>query len=332
MRALALTCALSFAFSSHARAADRPAMAVSYTLGEDTKECPSYAELRRSLTEEAGYDPIVPATEQTRSVLIELSRDKSGQYVADVRDAGALRTFRAKTCNAVVSSVVLALVVSLDDAPKPAPVPPPPAPPTTVSVLLPIVIERAVPVAPPPASKKRRLQGHADVGFGVGNGFVPEVSTGPQLEVGLRGHLFDVSLSATYQVVMQANSTLPQLSGVSGASMQSVLVGPTVCLAPDVSSWLSILACGAGLFGASFVEGEQLEVSRSSTSFAAFLGPRFGIEVLPLTPLSIRASAELMGNLHRTNIFLEGNGFPEFVYRAPPVASRVVVTLGSYFP
>ena len=51
-----------------------------------------------------------------------------------------------------------------------------------------------------------------------------------------------------------------------------------------------------------------------------------------MPPLSVRASAEVLGNLHRTNVYVEGEGSPEFVYRAPPVASRVVLSLGFYFP
>lgn len=317
-----------------ARAEDRPVLALSYTLGDGTEPCPSFTDVKRSLTEGAGYDPVVPVTPSTRSVQIELFKDLTGRFVADVRELDASRTFRGENCADVVSSVVLSLVVSLDPVASPKPPPEEPEPPavTYVPVIVPVFVDRPVPAEPAPPRRARSLQGFVDVGFGAGTGFVPEVSVGPELSVGMRGPLWEVSLGVTYQILMQADSSLSLGETESAATMQSVLAVGTGCFAPDVTEWLGLSVCGAGMVGASIIDAINVTTANPGTYVAAYLGPRLGVRVEPIAPLSFRFSSELLGNLQKLNIYLtDENGF-EFVYRAPPVAARSLVSAELAFP
>ena len=319
-------------------AEERPVFALSYTLGDGTEACPSFTDVKRSLTEGAGYDPVVALAPNTRSVQIELFKDLDGRYVADVRELDASRAFRGDACPDVVSSAVLSLVVSLDRVavpPNGATQPPPsPAPPqiTYVPVIVPFYVDRPVPAMPERALAQKPLEGFVNLGFGAGTGFVPEMSLGPELSLGMRGPAWEVSLGVTYQILMEADSRLTLGEATSAATMQSVLVVGAGCYAPNITPWLSLTACGAVLAGASIVDAINVSIASPGTYPAVFLGPRLGVRVAPVAPVSLRVASELLGNLQRLNVYLTGESEFEFVYRAPPVASRPMAFAELAFP
>ncbi len=319
-------------------AEERPVFALSYTLGDGTEACPSFTDVKRSLTEGAGYDPVVALAPNTRSVQIELFKDLDGRYVADVRELDASRAFRGDACPDVVSSAVLSLVVSLDRVavpPNGATQPPPsPAPPqiTYVPVIVPFYVDRPVPAMPERALAQKPLEGFVNLGFGAGTGFVPEMSLGPELSLGMRGPAWEVSLGVTYQILMEADSRLTLGEATSAATMQSVLVVGAGCYAPNITPWLSLTACGAVLAGASIVDAINVSIASPGTYPAVFLGPRLGVRVAPVAPVSLRVASELLGNLQRLNVYLTGESEFEFVYRAPPVASRTMAFAELAFP
>lgn len=308
-------------------AADRPSFSFRYELAPGTESCPSLEQVKQTLVEQVGYDPVVSAGPAVRSVELGLESDGSNKFVANLKDGAATRQFRGDRCEDVISSVVLSLVVSLDPSAKPEqpPTPAPPVPPVYVPVVVPVYIDRPVPVPaapqPPPAEPERKLQGVFTASVGIGGGLGPAVSVAPEMSLGLRGDPWEVALGLSYVVPMAVTSESPPYDEIAAANMQTLLLGVTGCYAPDINAWLSLFGCATVLLGPSIVDAEFVAVADAGTHLALFVGPRFGLELLLRAPLALRFESELLGNLQPTDIYLAGDA-NEYLYEAPPLASR----------
>lgn len=321
-----------------ATAAPRETFALVYAIEREAEGCPSEAELRASLTEAAGYDPVAePGSDPRRSVLIEIGREKE-DFRATIAEtpasADSARSFHGPSCNDVMSSVVLSLAVSLDPqlTPKAPSAPPDPAPATIVYV--PVYIDRPAPPppAPPPTKPKRPpypIKGFVEGGFGVGGGYVPYVSLGPEIDVGLRGDQWELAGGATYQAPGDADHG----SGVS-ATMQSVMGVLNVCGAPRILPFFSLFACGTTLLGGSFASGNGFDNNHSTSRAALFTGGRVGGLLFPHPRVALRLAAEVTANLLPLDMYFY-NGVrsdPIPIYGAPAVAGRALLSAGVPFP
>lgn len=321
-----------------ASAAPRETFALVYAIERDAEGCPSEAELRASLTEAAGYDPVAePGSSPRRSVLIEIGREKEvfrATIAETPASADSARSFHGPSCNDVVSSVVLSLAVSLDPQFTPKAPPAPPDPPPATIVYVPVYIDRPAtpPPAPAPAKPPRPpypIKGFVEGGFGVGGGYVPYVSIGPEIDLGLRGDQWEIAGGVTYQAPGDADHG----SGVS-ATTQSVLGVLNVCGAPRVLPVFSLFACGTTLLGGSFANGNGFDSNRSTSRAALFTGGRVGGLLFPHRRVELRLAAEVTANLLPLDMyFYDGLGTdPVPIYVAPAVAGRALLSVGVPFP
>jgi len=322
--------------TSKLAAAERPMVSLRYAVGEGAGSCPNETELRGRVLEEVGYDPFV-SDPRARSFSIEISRERL--FTARVVDrstsgADSVRTMTSSvSCDDLVESVVLALAVTLDPEIKAAE-PRPPAVAgkpevTVVPVLVPVYVDR--PVAPPPQPTQHDpIEGFVAAGFGVGGGFVPGVSTGPTLAIGVRQKQWELSAEGTMQLPGSSEN-------IVGTAVVHAILGSLVpCFTPSFASWGRALVCGNVSLGAASVSAEGVVNEYPSLELAAFTGPRAGASMHVAPHFDIRIAGDLLVNLAPLEASIDhyvgSSKFSVVTYGAPPVAGRVVTALSVSFP
>jgi hypothetical protein len=125
---------------------------------------------------------------------------------------------------------------------------------------------------------------------------------------------------------VEARAYAPSSTGApDGGRVQTYLLAaglvPCVHLRP-------LFACVLGSVGVLHVTGLDVRVPRSDSTVFAAVGPRFGVEV-PLTGgLTARAYGELLANLQRTTVVMDGAS----PWSAPSVAGTLGAGLLLRFP
>lgn len=312
-------------------AAERPTVALRYSIADGVSACPNESTLRQEVTEAVGYDPFV--SDAGRSLTIEISRDKT--FTARVVDRSpqgtdAVRVLTSSVgCDDLLQSVVLAVAISLDPEVQPkviAKAPPAKRPEVTiVPVLVPVYIDRP---APPPSKPVQRdvIQGWVGAGFGVGGGFVPGTSLGPTLAAGFRRKHWEVSLEATAQLPGTTESDFGDVE------VFSVMASVVPCYTPPLSTWGRALVCGSLMMGGAFASADDVEQASPAVRIAAFTGPRAGVVFLVAPHFDVRLAGDLFVNLAPLDAQIRALGEPVTIYENPPVAGRVITSVAVTFP
>ncbi len=318
--------------TSKVAAAERPTVALRYSIAEGAPACPNETTLRERVTEEVGYDPFVSGS--ARALAIEISRDKL--FLARVVDrapsgAEAVRTLTSSvSCDDLLQSVVLAVAVSLDPEVQPkrvAEAPPEKKPEVTVlPVLVPVYIER--PPAPPPPKPAERdaIEGWVAAGFGVGGGFVPGTSLGPTLALGFRRKQWEVSLEGTAQLPGRTQSEIGDVEAFS------VMASAVPCYTPALSTWGRALVCGSIAMGGAFASASGVDEATPAVRLAAFTGPRAGVVFLVAPHFDVRLAGDLFVNLAPLAAQIRYLGEAITIYEGPPIAGRVITSIAVSFP
>ena len=317
--------------TSKIASAERPSVALRYSVAEGAGGCPDEPTLRARVTEEVGFDPFV--SDAARSLAIEISKDKAFTARVVDRAASGAETIRTLTssvgCDDLVQSVVLAVAVSLDPEveAKPVPQPPPPKKPevAVLPVLVPVYVDRPPAPAPLPAETER-LEGFVAAGFGVGGGFVPETSLGPTLGVGIRGRQWELSLEGTAQLPGSVESV------IGNVEVFSILATVVPCYTPPLASWGRALVCGSLSMGGAFASASEVEVETPAVRLAAFTGPRAGIAFRVVPHFEIRVAGDLLVNLAPLEAQIRQLGSAITIYEGSPIAGRAITSMAVSFP
>jgi hypothetical protein len=334
MRSSGLGLALAALVTALPARADRQTVGLTYVTPTEG-DCPTEAELRTRLARELGYDPFVTQTDHERSIRIEIRRGAS--FAARLVDRAPSGEERARElsstsgCSDLVDSVVLAIAVALDADTRQEPSPParpslpsPPQPPTVVMV--PVYLDKPRPPPRPTSAAPDRLEGVVAVGFGGGAGFVPGVSVGATLALGIRRRQWEIAVEGTAHLPGTSANALGSVEIVSG--MGSLVP----CFTPRLADGVHAMLCGNVAVGAAFVSGEDLTGSFDATVVTAFTGPRGGVEVRLSPRFDLRLVGELLGNLAPIEATAEIAETSVTLYEAPPVAGRVVTSISVSFP
>jgi hypothetical protein len=317
--------------TSKASAAERPTVALRYSIADGASACSNEATLRGRVTEEVGYDPFVSGA--ARSLVIEISHDKL--FMARVVDrapsgAEAVRTLTSSvSCDDLLQSVVLAVAVSLDPEVQPkavAEAPPEKQPEVKlVPVLVPVYVDR--PAAPPPKPVLRDVVGgYVSAGFGVGGGFVPGSSLGPTVSAGIRRKYWEISLEGSAEL---PGTTETQFGEIE---VFSLLATVAPCYTPPLSSWGRALVCGNLSIGGAFASAKAVVNPTDSVEVAAFTGPRGGFAFNVAPHFEVRVLGDLLLNLAPIEAQVLSFGNAETVYDGAPIAGRVVTAMAVTFP
>ncbi len=317
--------------TSKVAAAERPTVALRYSIADGVSACPNETTLRLQVTEAVGYDPFV--SDAPRSLAIEISHDKLfTARVADRATSGAevVRTMTSSvSCDDLLQSVVLAVAVSLDPEVQPkvvAELPPPKKPEVTVlPVLVPVYVDRPAPPALKPVQRDS-IEGFVAAGFGVGGGFVPGTSLGPTLAVGFRRRLWEVALEGTAQL---PDDTTSELGNVE---VFSVIAAAVPCYTPALSTWGRALVCGSVAMGGAFATATNVETAAPAVRIAAFTGPRAGIAFQAAPHVDVRLAGDLWINLAPLDAQIRGFGETLTIYESPPLAARAITSIAVSFP
>ncbi|MBL9025307.1 MAG: hypothetical protein JNL21_24145 [Myxococcales bacterium] len=336
MRFLEVGLALAALATTLPAHADRQTLGLTYVTPTG-EHCPTQAELRARVARELGYDPFVAETGQRRTIGIHIERASS--FTARLVDRASSGEERARElssssgCSDLVDSVVLAIAVALDPEVVPAPDPPvlTPAPqtppPAVVSIMVPVYVEKPRPPPLPKPAPPDRLRGLVSAAFGVGAGFVPGVSVGPALAIGLRRRLWEVAIEGT-----------AQLPGTSANALGSVDITSAMgsfipCYTPRVVERVHAMLCGNLTLGGVFLSGDDaLAQSFDSWAVAAFTGPRAGATIALSSQFDVHLVGEVLGNLAPIEATIGVYETSVTLYQSPPVAGRALTAISVSFP
>jgi hypothetical protein len=312
-----------------------PTARLVYSRTADATSCPDESSLRRSVAARVGYDPFFPWAKRT--VVASLAR-RGNAFVAkvDLVDedgvAHGARELRAEgPCTDLLDTVALAIAIAIDpqslaapvsapvasapDGPPtserpsaPPPPPPPPAPPTP-----------APEPAPPPRREqlgpKRSHDGmpalEAFLGAVVSSGVAPGTALGLTLGGALRWRRVSLGLDLR----MDAPSGEAAAGGGSVASWLAVgTLAPCAHFGP-------VLACALVQAGSMQSYGEGVADNRSGSALWFALGPRLGAGIDVSPEMELRARADVVFDLDRPTLFLNGSE----VWPAPLLAASFAI-------
>jgi hypothetical protein len=310
-----------------------PAARLVYARDAAAMVCPAEGALRHAVSLRVGYDPFFPWA--TRTVVVQVTRDGE-DYVAHlflVDDQGASRGARElrsddKGCAGLVDAAALAISIALDAADladasaRPSPATSAPAAPTTASLAGPTETQARPPDRPssgataavPPNALRPVIGMDARVSTGVG----PAPALGLAASVALRTRLLSLGVEVRADA---PTSTSAQDGGRVETYLLAAGLVPCAHLAP-------VFGCLVGNVGALHVAGLDVRVPRSDTAVFVAAGPRFGVEVPLGQRLVAHAYGELLANLQRTTVVMDGAS----PWSAPAVAGTFGAGLLLRFP
>jgi hypothetical protein len=321
-----------------------------YTRGLGAEKCPDEAALRQAVAKRLGYDPFFPSADRTIVASITLDNDKLKGQAELVDDHGIVRGTRdytapANECNELVYALALSISISIDPAsaersgpPNPPAAAPPerrdqPAMPATAGVA------HAEP-APSPLAVITKPD-ERDLGNTTSSA-TPAPKGEWQWSVALDARvMFNSSPSTIFGGAAGISGRVRRFGGIVelGASWPSVSnvasAGGSVSLKTS-NAWMAALPCvhfdPAFLCGVMMVgrfsahRDDNAAIGDTHTTAAA--GGRLGGEAPLGDAFSFRISGDLLANLVRTPVTVEGVE----VWRAPVVWVSLSAALVFRFP
>lgn len=255
------------------------------------------------------------------SVRVEVTASEEGHSARITLQLGAeppaVRVLSAPSCAEVADAAALAVALALttSEAPREAPEPAPPP----LAVAAPHDEPPAAPArpaSPPPARLHLSVRG----ALGLDVATLTEASPAGSLGLALSFGPAEVELSL---VGLSSQTTLRTSPPGTGAEVGLVAGRARGCLSPEAAPF-SLRPCLGLEVGRLRAEG--LGVPEPTRGSGRWLAPELALgaawRLVPILSLGVEAS--LLAPLARDHFFLEGIGD---VYRAPPLASRVALTL-----
>ncbi len=291
--------------------------------------CPDEGAFRRAIERRIGSDPF--SAWGSAAIVVRVAR-RGPEYFATVErvehgtslGARALSS-DASECLSVVDAAALAISIALeaDRAPKPStsadpaserdtarptalgPATEPLAPAVPLDTAGGQAADRSAP--PPPGDRAGRARG------AIGLDGVISVATAPSVAAGATA--WGAVRVRSFSFGAELSSDAPSSGGTALAGRVSTwLVAGT--LAPCIHAWL-FFGCALGEFGVLHGAGVGVRVPRSGLDAFAAVGPRLGIEVPLIGPLLVRIRGDMLLNLQRATVNLDGQ--PAWI--ASPVAA-----------
>jgi hypothetical protein len=280
--------------------------------------CPDESVLRRAVEARLGYDPFLPWASAT--VVVRFSREDLG-FAANVEmftggESKGARKLRSDDpgCSGLVDAAALAVSIALDAArPQPPATPPPSAeaepvaPVPTAPAIAPdpaASTSPAIPLASDTAPDSDHGRTETRASWRPVAGLDALVSTGstPSVAPGLAawGRLQAGHFSAGVEVVADLpSSASPPQGGTVSSWLVAAGLAPCLHLGP-------VFACGVGELGGLHASGAGVSNSLSGSGLFAAVGPRVGIEVPITTRISLRLRADVLVDLSRATVMLDG--------------------------
>lgn len=311
-----------------------PTSRLVYSRSVDAESCPDEQALRHEVATRVGYDPFFAWA--TRTIVAGITR-REGAFVATVdlvdekgvsHGARELRTERG--CDDLLGAMALAIAIAIDPQSLSRVGPPPadsaPATPDTSVASTPAA---APPMAahsdsppqqpvlarqPSPASQ---LGVEASAGFVASGGVAPNAAAGLSLGVGIGSPLVSFSVEG----LIDAPSTS---QGPGGGTLTTWLV--LADAAPCVR-FGSFLACALAQVGSLQASGDGVPNARSSSIAWWAAGGRLGTFFRLNDALSLRLRTDVVANLDRATLQLNGVG----VWQFPAVAASLGLDLVLHF-
>ena len=322
-----------------------------YVRGPGARDCAGEAAIRDAVRERLGYDPFFVAARDT--LFVEIQR-RGRQLQTQVRlldgdnvERGARKlSVVAADCSALIATLSLTISLTIDPARIAQ------GPPTADSSLAPPQRETIVAAASAQPASRAQSPGAVDSGLGRGavavavSAPVPTPGTAPRSRVwsaraglaavasltgapattgglavfaGFTGHRLSLELELRADAPVTGDSTAPP------ARVRSWLVAAFLVPCAHLGPTFACPVIGAGVMGAS---ARDVAVSADRRGPWSAIGGRVGAEMALSAHLLVRAHAELLGNLTRNYLLVDGAE----VYRVPRLAASVGIALAWRFP
>jgi hypothetical protein len=310
-----------------------PTVRLRYQRGPGAERCPEESELRNQIAARLGYDPIrEQATNEIVAAIEKTPRGLEGRV--EIRDEAGKRkgrrvlTSTSLDCTELASALTLAISIAADPlslgrapaasvhAPASASVPSPPPPPASASPVAASAsvapVEAAAPAslpAAPAASREDVVPVRPRLLLGVHHAFGAGPARAWGLDFGLGARRGVLSLGLEGRVDW-AGAPKPVRSG-DGADGTSVGTVEASIFAGSVVPCLHVqrgllVACALGSVGVIQGRGQGVSVPRKQTTTYAAAGLRLGVEVPVVGPLALGVHGDVLANLTRTTLRLDG--------------------------
>ena len=319
-----------------ARAAESTRL--SYLRGSGAEECPDERALRLAVAVRLGYDPFVAWAKTTIHAQVARDGSKLRARVDLAGEDGKVRGSRELVgsldeCDKLIAAMSLAISIAIDPMSVNASSAQPSAfnrsdeslgETAVQSTAMPPHGSSAAPddapgaerdkiasKAPAPAQTPRRaalFEWYAGLGALVATGVAPDVSTGGAAFAQLRAGPASVGLEARYDLPASAGAT--RGSGAVQSSLFLLSLEPCLRFQP-------LALCGLASIGSLRGSGSGVSVPLQQSALYAAAGGRAAFELPISGPLSLRLHADLIGNLTRVRLTIDG----EDVWRAPAFAA-----------
>jgi hypothetical protein len=305
-----------------------------YVRDPTASACPDEAGLRQAVRRRVGYDPFFPWAKTT--VVVEIAGEGES-FVARVRlvDDNLSRGMRelrsgANGCAGLIDATALAISIALDvNASGSLATEPPPTPPPEITAA---TSPQDPPVAAPaPAaldSVANRDAGRASTSLSarglVGFDALAAIAQAPAMSPG-----FDVWAATRWGIGslgLEVRADLPSSVAAPGGGRASVLllagtVAPCAHAGP-------VFGCVLGTLSWLHAAGADVRIPRSGSAFAPAIGPRAGLEVSLGHSLALEIRGDLLVNLVRPTVSLDGAP----AWKLPPIGGVVATGLAYLFP
>jgi hypothetical protein len=297
-----------------------PSARLVYVRGQGAESCPGEIELRLSVAHRLGYDPFNTGSRRTIVAVIERSGERLTARMELVSEQGVSQGERRleaapDRCDDLIRALALSMSIAIDPERTDAS---PAAPPMVA----------AAPLAPPTdptggasAAADRDSSPPLYLRFGLGAqaglGVAPAPALG-LLVVGSGRHR-NASLAFEYRLDAPASRAV-----AGGVNVESRLVTGAIvpCVHVDPG-----FACATGMLGTVAATSDGSGARDDSTTYAA-AGLRLGTEWRLGGPLLLRTHADLLANLKRFELELDGTR----VWEMPGFSGSLGLALFGSFP
>jgi hypothetical protein len=308
-------------------AASAPSARLVYSRSVGAESCPDEAALKRAVAARIGYDAFFPWAALT--IIVRFARAHDGDaFVAsvemvdsDAHSQGA-RELRAPNCTALVDAAALTISIAIDPQSLAGPVqhvevvkpdPPPTLEPPIQREAEHAEVARPTPSTPPKESTRWSFVLSPLVG--AGRSVSP--AFGASLRIAARTTWWSVGAEGRFDVPVSANA---EGGGRIGSWLATGSVLPCTHFGPT-------FACAVFELGVMRASGFDVLQANTASSLWFAAGGRFGVERALSTRVFAGVHSDLLANLHRTTLRL--NGFEAWV--APVLSATLGFDMGVRF-
>ena len=309
----------------------RPALASAsahlvYLRGPGAEQCAGEQALRAAVSARLGYDPFFAWAHETLFAEIQHA-DGGFRAVVKLVDENNLQrgareiSVEGDDCSAVIDAMGLTISLTIDPSSiigpageTPASLHPAPEPSVDVTGVTPRRAPAPSEATVPPRWRALALSLHAGAGLVGSVNAAPSPTAGATVFIGLSWRALSLDVEGRADYPTTGDGDVPAVGRVrswlfAGSIVPCIHIGPA----------FGCVVAGAGTLGAS-----AQNVSHPAEKYGPWsaVGGRLGVEWAPFgPPLSLRASAELLGVLTRDTLYVDNTP----VYPVPPWSADVAL-------